>query len=76
MPHEIVTYPECPLYDLTKSQVEKGLNFIVRSQSDDGSWKLCYSIGKEEEFRKMESMISGIVTIDNLILLQRFGRID
>lgn len=76
-PLQVVTFPGAVFHDLLKSSIEANLDYLIAEQRDDGSWAPPFSWGDEfpEDAAAATKTWGGILTVENLATLKRFGRL-
>lgn len=77
-PLQIVDTPESPFITKLQDSVAANLDYEIDSQNADGSWTPTWSWGEAfpETWVKAKNEWSGVITLDKLLILQRFGRIE
>ena len=76
-PLEVASHPASPWFSMLKTAVGQHLDYLVTSQGSDGAWVPFWTWGTvfpeawEDAFREWK----GILTVRNLICLERFGRL-
>jgi hypothetical protein len=77
-PVQVVDSPNSPFTNQFRSEVEENLDYEVERQNIDGVWQPTWSWGDNYsngwEVAKKEW--TGIVTLDKLVLLNKFGRLE
>ena len=77
-PINLITSPNSPFYDNFKTEINENLDFIISSQSEDGTWIPNWSwfnmYPESWKIAKIEWI--GELTLRNLITLQNFNRIE
>lgn len=77
-PLQMVQYPESPFMNGLEEAVAKNLDYEIKTQNSSGSWTPTWSwygtFPNEWETAKKEW--SGIITLEKLLVLKRFGRIE
>ena len=76
-PLDVVSSPESPWMPEISGAVEAHLDYLVDRQDGDGSWKPFWSWGGRhpESWDAARTEWSGILTLRNLRILERFGRL-
>lgn len=70
-------YPASPFADLFPEALEANLDFLINEQEPNGSWKPNWSWGQYEDvWPEAARRWSGHLTVHNLLLLRRFGRLE
>ena len=64
--------------DLISEELAAHLDYVIRDQQSDGSWKPTWSWGEfyQEHWPQAEIEWRGILTLENLTALKAFGRIE
>ena len=77
-PLQVADHPQSPWLAGIEEAVAANLDYEVASQNEDGSWPLTWSWGNAfpEAWRRARREWEGIMTLEKLMLLQRFGRIE
>lgn len=77
-PLQVADAPESPFVAGLKAAVAENLDYVIASQNADGSWAPTWSWDDAfpEACAKAKDEWSGVITLDNLLTLQRFGRIE
>lgn len=77
-PIQIVDSPQSPFLQQFKSLVKENLEYELESQNEDGVWTPSWDWGDSfpEVWEKAKIEWTGIITLDRLLLLDRFERID
>ncbi|MBD1379748.1 hypothetical protein [Metabacillus arenae] len=78
-PYHLIDSKVSPYYEENKEKVDKSLDFLIQSQHKDGYWEPNWSRefeGDDQAWKKAKTEWRGILTIGQLDLLNRFGRID
>ena len=77
-PLQVVDDPQSPFMEGLEDAVAANLDYEIASQNDDGSWTPTWSWDDTfpEAWAKAEKEWSGIITVANLLTLERFGRIE
>lgn len=76
LPCDSVRSPESIIYTAVKELVDNSLEYRMKQQSTDGRWPLGWSMGESEEFRKLQTLYEIYRTVDMLVKLKKFGRIE
>ena len=71
-----VCSPDCIVYPVVKDLVDESLSYRIMQQADDGRWPLGWSYGESEGLRKLQELAEVTDTVDMLVKLKRFGKID
>jgi len=77
-PLDVVDEPASPFLRGREAAVAANLDYLITSQGADGSWSPGWSWGEvyPEEWKRARREWSGIITLDGLTTLKRFGRIE
>lgn len=77
-PIQVVDNPESPFMYKLQPLVEENLDFEIENQDLDGAWQPTWSWGDNYfgEWAKAKREWTGIITLDKLVILDRFGRIE
>jgi hypothetical protein len=77
-PLQVVEGPESPFMAGREQAVEVNLDYEISTQNADGSWPLTWSWGGAypEDWIHASRDWSGILTLEKLLLLNRFHRIE
>ncbi len=73
---DIVAFPESFLYAGIKELADSNIDYVIRLQTEDGSWRITYSFGEEQGFRTLEDQYNAHLTMLRLAMLRCFGRIE
>ena len=76
LPCDCVSSPDSIIYPVVKSLVDDSLAYRMKVQRADGSFPLGWSFGKSDELKRMEKLYEAHLTVEMLIKLKRFGRIE
>lgn len=76
LPCDSVCSPDSIIYPAVKDLVEESLEYRMRQQSDDGRWPLGWSFGSDEGLKTLQTKYETYRTLDMLVKLERFGRIE
>ncbi|MDE7211663.1 MAG: hypothetical protein K2O03_09510 [Lachnospiraceae bacterium] len=68
--------PKHSYYALYQEAVTNNLDFIVRSQQEDGAWLPSWSWGDAKVWELAVRRLKGLMTFKFLLALKRFGRIE
>jgi len=71
-----VTSPDSFLYPAVKDLVDESLTYRMNQQGEDGHWPLGWSYGDSEGLRRLQAQSDVNRTVDMLVKLKRFGRIE
>jgi hypothetical protein len=77
-----ITFVESPSSLVAKcmrEDVERNLDYLIRIQNEDGSWSPNWSWGQpsyEQAWKRAKRKWQGYITVQNLIKLRAFDRID
>lgn len=76
-PLNFVDSPISPVYDVLKQDVENELDYLIDTLEQGCCWNPNWEWRQyEEEWQKVKPLISGMVTVKNLLTLKTFGRIE
>lgn len=77
-PLQVADAPQSPFVAGLRDAVADNLDYVIASQNADGSWTPTWSWDDAfpEAWAKAKDEWSGVITLDNLLTLQRFGRIE
>jgi hypothetical protein len=77
-PLQVVHSPASPFMAGLEAAVATNLDYEIASQNADGSWSVTWSWDDTfpEEWAKTKMEWSGIITLEKLLTLKRFGRIE
>ena len=77
-PLQVVHSPESPFMAGLEKAVTANLDYEIASQNSDGSWTPTWSWDDTfpEEWAKAKVEWSGVITLEKLLTLKRFGRIE
>ena len=77
-PLQVADAPESPFIAGLRDAVAENLDYVIASQNADGSWTPTWSWDDSfpEAWAKAKDEWSGVITLDNLLTLQRFGRVE
>jgi hypothetical protein len=77
-PLSVIDSPESPFADLFRDVIPLNLDFIIDSQSEDGTWRPNWSWGDQwpDAWEEARRDWTGYITLHNLRKLRTFGRID
>ena len=75
-PLDIVTSPESPYVDLFSHSLQENLDFVIKTQAENGSWEPKWSWGGlyPETWEKAQKEWAGVLTVHNLKILRDFDR--
>lgn len=76
LPCDSVKRPDSVVYPVVKNLVDESLEYRMKQQSDDGRWPLGWSFGKDTELQKLQVKYETYLTLDMLVKLEQFGRIE
>lgn len=69
--------PDSPLVRLFPAEVELNLDYLIKTQETDGSWKPNWNWGQyEEAWREASRKWAGHLTVKNLKILSDYGRVE
>jgi hypothetical protein len=77
-PLQVVDRPESPFMIGLEEAVSKNLDYEIESQNDDGSWTPTWTWGDvfPDIWKIACQEWSGIITLEKLLTLKRFGRLE
>jgi hypothetical protein len=77
-PLQVVDNPESPFMPELREAVGVNLNYEISSQNQDGSWTPTWTWGGAypDDWLIAQREWSGIITLEKLLLLKKFGRIE
>ena len=77
-PLQVVEEPASPFMNGREEMVAVNLDYEISSQNSDGSWPLTWSWGGAfpDDWKSASRDWLGIITLDKLMLLKRFHRIE
>ena len=75
LPCDVVTSPDSVIYPAVKDLVDDSLQYLIKRQSDDGRWPLTW-LYDDEKLRELQKANEVNDTINMLVKLKRFGRIE
>ena len=77
-PLQVASTPESPFVAGLEEAVAANLDYEISAQNADGSWTPTWSWDDTypDEWEKAKTEWSGVITIEKLLTLQRFGRIE
>lgn len=77
-PVQVADSPSSPFINQIQSAVEKNLDYEIEKQNIYGVWEPNWSWGDDYsgEWEVAKKEWTGIITLDKLVLLDRFGRIE
>src|SRR5690606_40417500 len=77
-PLAVITSPESPFAPDFADALQHNLDFVIQNQGEDGGWGPNWSWGNqwEEAWEQAKRDVSGVITLDNLLKLRSFGRIE
>lgn len=77
-PLQVADAPESPFLASLRDAVAENLDYVIASQNADGSWTPTWSWDDAfpEAWAEAKAEWSGVITLDNLLTLQRFGRME
>lgn len=71
-----VKSPNSILYPTVKDLVDKSLDYRLKQQSADGKWPLGWSFGNDADMQKLQLKYETYMTLEMLVKLKNFGRIE
>jgi hypothetical protein len=77
-PLQVADDPDSPFIAGIKGPVAANLDYEISSQNEDGSWTPTWSWGDAypDDWRKAQREWSGAITLEKLLILKRFDRIE
>ncbi|MCC5807331.1 MAG: hypothetical protein JJU00_13485 [Opitutales bacterium] len=77
-PLQIISNPDSPFMHGLEEAVSLNLDYEIAEQEDDGTWSPTWSWGDQypEVWPEAKSEWTGILTLDKLVTLMRFNRIE
>jgi len=76
-PLMLVETPVSPFYEEMADDVARNLDYVIEKQSEDGSWDPNWEWGQyHRDWQVAREEWKGYLTVQNLIKLKAFGRID
>lgn len=77
-PVQIADSPDSPFISELQSVVEENLDYEIEKQNIDGVWEPSWSWGDNysDEWEVAKKEWTGIITLDKLVLLSKFGRLE
>lgn len=77
-PLQVANSPESPFFAGLRDAVAENLDYEIASQSADGSWTPTWSWDDSfpEAWAEAQAEWAGVITVDKLLTLRRFGRIE
>ena len=78
MPLQLVTAPDSPFMPGLEAAVAANLDHEIANQGEDGAWWPTWSWGESfaEAWPAARQAWAGMLTLDRLLLLERFGRLE
>lgn len=76
LPCDVVETPDSVVYPAVKDVVDDSLDYLIKRQSSDGGWHLTWGFGDDERFRRLERLYEASYTMNVLVRLKKFGRIE
>ena len=76
LPCDSVSSPYSIVYPAVKDLVDESLEYRIKQQGEDGRWPLGWSFGSDEGLQKLQVKYEAYRTLDILVKLERFGRIE
>lgn len=75
-PSTFISAPDSRFYGLMKDAFDYEVNTLFDSQADDGGWYPSWSWSSYlSDWQKVKIEIAGMITVRNLVLLKRFGKV-
>ena len=77
-PLQVADRPDSPFFEVFRDAVKGNLDYEISTQREDGCWAPAWSWGGQfsDEWEKAKLEWAGVLTVDKLITLQRYGRIE
>jgi len=77
-PIQVADSPKSPFFESLRDAVMENLDFEVKTQQENGSWVPTWSWGDNypDVWEKAKIEWSGALTVEKLIVLKRYGRIE
>ena len=77
-PLMFATSPQSPLVSLMPQEIEANLDYRIEGQDPGGSWSPNWTWGENypEAWPQARQEWQGVLTLENLLLLRRFGRLE
>lgn len=77
-PLKLAPTPSSPLADLLKADLQIYLDYLIEQQTPEGSWEPTWSWGESypEAWVQAKQEWRGLLTLDTLLALRAFGRIE
>lgn len=77
-PLGVVASPESPFAEGFEEAIQHNLDFIIDSQGADGTWQPNWSWGEmwPEAWEQSKRDWTGVITLENLLKLRAFGRLE
>ncbi len=77
-PVQVADFPKSNFYPLLSYILPKNLDFEITAQQEDGSWapNWAWDDAYAQEWQKARLEWAGVLTVERLLLLKRYKRID
>ena len=77
-PLQVVSSPDSPFFGKLQKPVEENLDYEIDIQDASGAWSPTWSWGDSflNEWEKAKNEWTGIITLEKLVLLNKFGRVE
>ena len=78
MPIQVADRPESAFFEVLRDTVSENLDYEISVQQEDGSWTPTWSWGDKhpDVWEKAKLEWAGVLTVDRLITMKRYGRIE
>lgn len=76
LPCDSVSSPDRFIYPVVKELVAESLEYRMIQQGEDGCWHLGWSFGDDAGFQELQIKYEAYRTLQMLVKLKRFGRIE
>jgi len=76
-PLQLINSPTSPLFRQFKEITEFELDYLIENFDEENAWQPNWDWRIfEKDFNKLKPQIAGMITVNNLIILKNFGRIE
>jgi len=77
-PLQVADFPASIFFESLQKSVEENLDFEIDTQGENGTWQPTWSWGNKfpDDWERAKIEWTGIITLEKLIQLKRFGRIE
>ncbi len=77
-PLQVANSPDSIFFERLQKPVEENLDYEIDTQDESGVWLPTWSWGDKfpDDWEKAKTEWTGIITLEKLVLLKRFGRIE